>query len=79
MTEIGETVLVFEPDDPKKFIGKGTYLGVEQIDVEEDKSDKIVTSFESPKIKLENGRIIYGFECWWAPEDTNKEESSGSR
>ena len=75
MTEIGETVLVFEPDNPTKLIGKGKYLGEEQINVEEDDSDKIVTSFASPKIELEDGKIIYGFECWWIPEDMYKEES----
>ena len=68
MTEIGETVLVFEPDNPTKLIGKGKYLGEEQIDVEEDESDEIVTSFASPKIELEDGKIIYGYECWWIPK-----------
>jgi hypothetical protein len=68
MVEIGEAVLVFEPDDGTKLIGRGKYLGRERIDVEEDDSEEVIFSFDSPKIELNNGKIIYGFECWWIPE-----------
>lgn len=23
--------------------------------------------FTTPKIQLDSGRIIYGYECWWTP------------
>ena len=25
--------------------------------------------FPNPRIKLDNGTIIWGCECWWGPED----------
>ena len=24
---------------------------------------------KTPEIQLENGKIVYGYECWWIPEN----------
>jgi hypothetical protein len=29
----------------------------------------------NPKIKLDNGKIVWGCECWWGPEAMIKEET----
>lgn len=28
----------------------------------------------NPKIKLDNGDVVWGCECWWGPEDVVKEK-----
>ncbi|HZK28051.1 MAG TPA: hypothetical protein VFD00_11015 [Thermoclostridium sp.] len=28
---------------------------------------------KNPTIKLDNGQVVYGYECWWANEDKVKE------
>jgi len=72
MVEVGDTVLVYEPADCSELIGKGKYLGRVTLDVEEDDSDQTAFLFDTPKIELENGKIIYGYECWWISEKDAK-------
>lgn len=33
---------------------------------------------ENPTIRLDNGQVVYGFECWWSSEEKVK-EMIGSR
>ena len=32
---------------------------------------------ENPRITLDNGKHVYGCECWWGPEETVKKWESG--
>lgn len=42
--------------------GYGVYSGDEETDL----------GFPSPKITLDNGKVVYGYQCWWAPEEQIK-------
>ncbi|MHA1368224.1 MAG: hypothetical protein ACTSRA_00725 [Promethearchaeota archaeon] len=58
------------------FFGFGVYEGkVMPHTVEKD--DFFYPIFEymggNPKIKLDSGDVIYGYECYWTPEDDMKE------
>ena len=33
----------------------------------------------NPTIKLDNGKIVYGYECWWGPEEKVKEMIGGRK
>lgn len=46
------------------FYGYGVYEGV-----------TILPNFPmpNPTIKLDNGKTVYGYECWWGPEEKVKE------
>ena len=46
-----------------RLLGYGVYLG-----------DEIhpVLKFPNPKIRLDNGSIVWGCECWWAGEEETK-------
>ncbi len=32
----------------------------------------IPIEFNNPKIVLDNGKVVWGSECWWAPEEQVK-------
>ncbi len=38
--------------------GYGKYLGDEESPM----------GFPNPKIQLENGKVIWGYQCWWGSE-----------
>lgn len=42
-------------------MGLGTYEGDELVDIWLDG-----TRMTSPRIKLDSGDVIYGYDCWWA-------------
>jgi hypothetical protein len=46
------------------FYGYGVYEG-----------DTIPPNFPipNPTIKLDNGKTVYGYECWWGPEEKVRE------
>lgn len=55
-----------------QFLGWGTYLG---NFVPEDGGvalfGELLMKFDiaNPKILLDNGDVVWGFECWWGPEE----------
>ncbi len=54
-------------------IGSGVYVG--DFDVPEHYSSILPASaMQQPKIELDDGTVIWGFECWWGPEDRIKAE-----
>lgn len=63
--EPGTRVKVF---DNKGFIGFGTYLGKETVVVTDDDGNYL-TEFITPKIQLDDGKIVYGYEVWWIPKE----------
>lgn len=53
-------------DDKMELFGYGVYLGNEphpQIGI------------PNPKIQLDNGKFVWGCECWWGPEDIIKQKA----
>lgn len=51
--------------------GYGSYQGMEvpPADISEVLHE---ASFENPKILLDNGKVVWGCECWWGPESAVK-------
>lgn len=70
--KVGERVgAILDSDDKTvRLFGFGTYEGDE---IPPDLNDDFSSCFHSegicnPKIKLDSGQIVWGFECWWGPE-----------
>ncbi len=55
--------------DPKtkviKVLGYGTYDGEFRP---ED------WPIENPRLTLDNGQVVWGYECWWGPEEIMKQK-----
>lgn len=54
--------------------GVGTYQG--EL-VPEHESIFKAAGMKNPAIKLDNGSMVYGFECWWGPEDAVRNKFPG--
>lgn len=50
-------------------LSQGTLIN----DIEIDANSKEITY---PKIELDNGKILYGYECWWIPVDEVQGENN---
>ena len=48
-------------DGVLKVFGEGEYIGDKIPDVEPFKNNGI----ENPCIKLDSGKYVWGFQCWW--------------
>lgn len=81
MAQIGEKVgaiLGSNDDETIEFFGYGVY----ECDAIPEEAvgylAEIVreAKIESPKIKLDSGKVVYGCECWWGSEEHVKEELS---
>ena len=35
------------------------------------------TKLKNPRIRLDNGDVVYGCECWWGPEDVVRKKFEG--
>lgn len=56
-----------------EFLGYGVYVGDEVPPEEKDRGRSIAgilaeVQCPSPKLVLDNGAVVWGCECWWAPE-----------
>lgn len=76
--KIGERVGAILGSDDKKleFLGYGTYQG-EEIPKEGFGFMAEVCRNEgikNPCIQLDSGKVVYGCECWWGPEDEIKNQ-----
>jgi len=85
--EVGTRVYAVSHADPEKkevySFGEGVYEG----DVIPDGTPEnpapggwmgkaiVEKKVPNPKIKLDNGKIVWGCECWWGPEAMVKEET----
>ena len=36
-------------------------------------------NFTNPRIRLDNGKIVWGMMCWWGPEDKIKKSIEGKK
>lgn len=76
MATVGDKVgaLVSASSEEKKvnFLGWGEYLGA--LPIEEG---LMFEGMPNPTIKLDDGNIVYGYECWWGDADKLKEKFKG--
>jgi len=49
------------------------------VDVDLPPEDWTPARPTNPKIKLDNGTIIWGYECWWAPVEEAMKVTAGRR
>ncbi len=72
MTKIGERVgaILDANRDTKevRFFGYGVYEGDHPVGIGDN------LTIDNPRIKLDNGDVIWGFECWWGSEVKIKEQ-----
>jgi hypothetical protein len=73
-TPVGARVRVMDLE--QNDLGLGTYNG--DVAFDQDENEIPVPSnpgpFDSnPKITLDSGRVIYGFQCWWVPTNDKLE------
>lgn len=78
--EIGARVGAFLSSDSKakvlKFLGYGTYEGKEAPPKKE--GDFISQlGIPTPKLKLDNGETVWGYQCYWSAQDEMEERIQG--
>lgn len=66
--KVGDRVgAVLSMDDKQvNLLGFGVYMG-----------DESALGRKNPKLQLDNGKIVWGCECWWGPEEGLKKEMQG--
>lgn len=74
--EVGSRVIAFQYLESSKrevgLIGYGTYTG--DCDVPSHYSSILPpNAMCQPRIELDDGTVVWGFECWWGVEDNVKE------
>ena len=74
---IGERVgvVLSAHDGVVKFLGYGTYEGSQIPETDDIKFAGLSlksANISNPKLKLDNGDIVWGCECWWGPEEKIK-------
>lgn len=77
MVEKGARVGAILKADEKEvhLIGYGVYQGLEVPPVGTPHGD---LEIPNPKIELDSGAVVWGYECWWGPE-SQVEASIGTR
>jgi hypothetical protein len=79
MTKIGDRVVaVFESaDNIVKIFGEGIYDGDFVPYEAAGNMAKMLSELDmkNPRIRLDNGKIVYGCECWWSSVDKFKEQT----
>lgn len=62
------TLLLYVTEDGEAgLLGHGQYLG-ERIPPEEERP-LVLRGLAVPTLQLDDGRLVYGYECWWGPEE----------
>lgn len=64
MVHTGERVaaILSASNDTVNFLGGGVYNGMKPSPM----------GFDNPNITLDTGEEVWGYECWWGPEDKVK-------
>ncbi len=55
--------------DTANVYGFGVYEGEHPMTIASGSEALVIPN---PRIKLDNGKTIWGFQCWWGPEDAIK-------
>lgn len=78
---VGTRVVAFSHREGKRvyIFGKGAYEG--DFDPEEAVGELAdlcrMEGFKSPRIRLDDGQVVYGCECWWCEETDIEGELEG--
>ncbi len=65
------------------FLGYGVYEGDfvfgdeasgDVVDMAKAAAQERGSEIKNPRIRLDNGDVVWGAECWWGPEDRMKAE-----
>lgn len=69
MTKEGERVgaIYAAKDGVIWFLGYGVYDGDHPVPAETHGAGHMV-GIPNPRIKLDSGKEVFGFQCWWGPE-----------
>jgi hypothetical protein len=72
--EIGSRVGVIlgMDDGVVNFLGYGVYEG--DFPIPPEARGMAVPGMLNPRIKLDNGKIVWGCECWWGSEEKIRED-----
>lgn len=77
-TPIGSRVgaILGADEDVVKFLGYGVYEGDEVPDENAQGFGPILREMKrpNPKIRLDSGKVVWGCECWWGPEEATKKK-----
>jgi len=57
-------------DDTAYLFGYGVYEGKHLLLL-------VGTEIRNPRIKLDNGKVVWGCECWWGPEQQIRDRIDG--
>lgn len=83
MKQIGDRVLAIlgASNGVVKVIGEGIYEGnfVPREAVGQMAEALVELEVENPRIKLDNGKIVYGCECWWGPVENMRKQCEGMK
>ena len=55
-----------------RFYGYGIYAG-EEVPPKEVSEFHSELELKNPKIKLDNGKVVWGCQCWWGSEEKVKQ------
>ena len=81
MSRAGERVgAISHSDGGKIFLfGFGVYVGDEVPDSAGGFIGESIREQQrtNPKIVLDNGKVVWGCECWWGPEEEVKKQIEG--
>lgn len=75
-SNIGDRVgaILSASEEEIQFLGYGVYEGdfIPEEAVGDLASIAVEAGITNPRIKLDNGSVVYGCECWWGPENAIK-------
>jgi len=68
MTKPGDRVFAISHADDQEvhLFGRGVYEG--DFETEVVLLGTIMEGHRNPRIKLDDGRTVWGYQCWWGPE-----------
>lgn len=73
--KIGDRVGAILKADAERvhLLGYGVYRG---RDIPPDEMMQEL-GIDNPKIQLDDGRVVWGYQCWWGPEEKVKDQIGG--
>lgn len=75
LMEIGTRVMAIQSANESAvyLFGRGVYVG----DHIPESGMLHLLKVPNPKIQLDNGSTVYGYQCWWGPEEAMEKKFAG--
>lgn len=64
-------------DGSVNFFGYGRYIGDQPAPDGITLMGVDISGRKNPKILLDSGKFVWGFQCWWGPEDQVRSQIEG--